>query len=64
MALGKEVDLGPGHIVLGGDPVGTQRPHNSPSPLFGPCLLWPNGHHHVGHLPTFLVTYRTNKYSG
>ena len=29
--------------VLDGDPVGTQRPHSSPSPLFGPCLLWPNG---------------------
>jgi len=26
-----EVDLGPGYIVLYGDPV----------PLFGPCLLWP-----------------------
>jgi len=26
MPLGKEVGLGPGHIVLDGDPVGTQRP--------------------------------------
>jgi len=43
MPLGKEVGLGPGHIVLDGDPVGTQPPHSSPSPLFGPCLLWPNG---------------------
>jgi len=42
MPLGKEVGLGPGHIVLDGDPVGTQRPHSSPSPLFSPCLLWPN----------------------
>jgi len=42
--LGKEyVGLGPGHIVLDGDRVGTQRPHSSPSPLFGRCLLWPNG---------------------
>jgi len=32
MPLGKEVGLGPGHIMLDGDPVGTQRPpHNSPS---------------------------------
>jgi len=34
---------GPGDIVLDGDPApprkGTQQP-----PLFGPCLLWPNGH--------------------
>jgi len=40
--LGKKVGLGPGHIVLDGDPVGTQPPHSSPSPLFGPCLLWLN----------------------
>jgi len=33
MSLGKEVGLGPGHIVLDGDPVGTQRPHSSPSSL-------------------------------
>ena len=26
MPLGKEVGLGPGHIVLDGDPVGTQQP--------------------------------------
>jgi len=30
--LGKEVDLGPGHIVLNGDPVGTQPPQQ-PFPL-------------------------------
>jgi len=39
MALGKEVGLGPGHIVLDGDPAppanGAQQP-----PLFSPCLLW------------------------
>ena len=39
--LGTEVDLGPGHIVLDGDPApppakGAQQP-----PPFGPCLLWP-----------------------
>ena len=35
-----EVGLGPGHIVLDGDPApqkGAQQP-----PLLGPCLLWPN----------------------
>jgi len=36
----KEVGLGPGHIVLDGDPA--PSPHSSLSPLFGPCLLWPN----------------------
>jgi len=36
MPLGKVVDLGPGHIVLDGDP-------QQPFPTFGPCLLWPNG---------------------
>jgi len=30
MPLGKEVGLGPGHIVLDGDPVGTQRPRAAP----------------------------------
>jgi len=34
------VDLGPGHILLDGDPAPWQKGHSSP-PLFGPCLLWP-----------------------
>jgi len=42
MALGTEVGLSPGDIVSHGDSApprkGAQRP-----PLFGPCLLWPNG---------------------
>jgi len=33
MPLGMEVGLGPGDMVLDGDP----------APFFGPCLLWPNG---------------------
>jgi len=45
MALGKEVDLLPGHIVLDGDraplPKRGQRP-----PIFGPFLFWPNGWMH------------------
>ena len=32
MPLGKEVGLGPGHIMLDGDQVGTY-PYSSPSPL-------------------------------
>jgi len=35
-----EVDLGPGHILLDGDPAPRRKGHSSPS-LFGPCLLWP-----------------------
>jgi len=30
MPLGKEVDLGPGNIVLDGDPLGTQSPTAAP----------------------------------
>ena len=41
MPLSKQVPLGPGHIVLDGDPA-PQNGHSCP-PVFGPCLLWPNG---------------------
>ena len=40
--LGIEVGLGPGHIVLDGDPVPPQK-GAQPSPIFVPCLLWSNG---------------------
>jgi len=47
MPLGStEVGLGPGRIVLNGDPIAPPPPKNgghSPSQIFGPCLLWPNG---------------------
>jgi len=36
--LGMEVGVVPGHMVLDGDPFPPQQP-----PLFGPCVLWPNG---------------------
>jgi len=39
MPLGMEVGLGPGDFVFGGDPGKKGTPH----PIFGPCLLWPNG---------------------
>ena len=42
MPLGMEVDLGPGHIVLDGDPAPLPRKGAQP-PIFGSCLLWPNG---------------------
>jgi len=43
MPLGIEVGLGPGNIVLDADPA--PPPTGTVPPLiFGPCLLWPNGH--------------------
>jgi len=44
MSLGVELGLDPGGFVLDGDPA----PHPKkgavpPPPIFGPCLLWPNG---------------------
>jgi len=41
MTLGMVVGLGPGHIVLDEDP--DLRPKRGTVPIFGPCLLWPNG---------------------
>jgi len=38
--LGTEVDLGPSHIVLDGDPAPPAKGAQLPS-LFGPCALWP-----------------------
>jgi len=39
--LGMQVDLGPGHIVLDGDPAPFPSKGHSP-PIFGPYLLRPN----------------------
>jgi len=41
MKLGTEV--GPGHIVLDGDPAPPPQRGTALPPIFGPCLLWPNG---------------------
>jgi len=41
MPLGREVVLGPGDIVLDGDPAIPKS--GTAHPIFGPCLLWPNG---------------------
>jgi len=41
MALGTEVDLGPGHIVLDGNSVPPCERGTAAPPLFGPCLLRP-----------------------
>ena len=40
--LGMEVGLGPGDFVLDGDPAPLLQKGVEP-PIFGPCLLWPNG---------------------
>jgi len=40
MPLGTEIGIGPGHIVLHGDPSPQKR---AQPPIFVPCLLWPNG---------------------
>jgi len=37
------IDLGPGHIVLDGDPAPSPKGGRSPPPIFGPYLLQPNG---------------------
>jgi len=44
MSLVTEIGLGPGHTVLDGDPAQLPPPKKgAQSPIFGPCLLWPNG---------------------
>jgi len=45
MALGMEVGLGPVHIVLDGNTAPSPKKGAEP-PIFGPCLLWPNGWMH------------------
>jgi len=42
MTLGMEVGLGPGHIVLDGDPALLPK-KGGRAPNFRPILLWPNG---------------------
>ena len=40
MKLGMQVGLGLGHIVLNATQL---PPRGAQPPIFGPCLLWPNG---------------------
>jgi len=42
MPRGREVGLHPSNIVLDGDPSSIPKKGAEP-PIFGPCLLWPNG---------------------
>jgi len=39
MALGMEVGLGPGHIVLDGDPAPLPKKGPEPPPIFGPSIV-------------------------
>jgi len=41
MKLGMQVGIGPGQIMLHGDPAPPPQKW-SRAPIFGPCLLWPN----------------------
>jgi len=44
LVLGMQVALSPGDFVLDGDPaLSPKMGAKPPSPIFGPCLLWPNG---------------------
>jgi len=44
MPLGMEVGLGPGDFVFDGPkPCSSPEKGHNPHPIFGPCLLWPNG---------------------
>jgi len=42
MPLNRKVGLDPNDIVLDGDPA-APFPKGSKPPIFGTCLLWPNG---------------------
>jgi len=41
MPLGTDIGFGPGDIVLDGDQAPPKK--GAQPPIFGPCLLWPNG---------------------
>jgi len=46
LVLGKDVGLSPGDFVLDGDQSPCPKKGRSPSPIFGPFLLCPNGRMH------------------
>jgi len=48
--------LGPGDIVLDGDPAPLRKGAQQPPPLFGPCLLWSNGCPAQQLLSSFLLS--------
>ena len=42
LVLGTDLCLGPGDIVLDGNPVLPYKGHSIPPPIFGRCLFWPS----------------------
>jgi len=62
MPLGMEVGLGPGHVVLDGDPAPLER-GTAASPLFGPALLWPNGRPSQQLLSSCIFCHLTDSYN-
>jgi len=46
MPLGIELGLGPGDLMLDGDPAPPKKGGGAPSPIFSPFLLRPNGWMH------------------
>ena len=46
LVLGAELGFSPGDFVLDGDPAPSLKRGGTPSPIFGPFLLWPNGWMH------------------
>ena len=59
--LGTEVDLGAGHIVLGGFPALRER--GTALPLLGPCLLWPRSPISATAELLFEIAYGSVSYS-
>jgi len=55
MQLGMEVGLRPDDFVFDGDPATQRKKGHSPHPIFGPCLLWPNGWTEVNLSPSDVV---------
>ena len=43
MPLGIEIGLGLGDFGFDGEPAAPENKAHPPHPIFGPCLLWPNG---------------------
>jgi len=43
MPFGMEVGLDPGDFAFDEDPANPRKREHPPHPIFGPCLLWPNG---------------------
>ena len=56
MPLGTKVGLGPGHIVLHGDPASPKR--GTAPPIFGPWLFWPSSR------PSQLLLSTCRRYRG